>query len=98
MQLVSYLQESALAIDWHNTAYSILGLRLGQNSLPTRMAKWYAYMHYALLPLAVVSPMELTGIHLRLLRLEGYFGRTASAHFFVTKAMLNSLSSSWRLS
>lgn len=39
VQLVCKLQRSKLIIDWHNTAYSILGMRLGQSSKPTLIAK-----------------------------------------------------------
>lgn len=39
VQLASKLQQSKLIVDWHNTAYSILGMRLGQTSRPTLVAK-----------------------------------------------------------
>ncbi|KAK9895940.1 glycosyltransferase family 33 protein [Cystobasidium minutum MCA 4210] len=69
VQLVCKLQNSKLIIDWHNTAYSILGMRLGQSSKPTEVAK----------------------------KLEGFFGRRAFAHFFVTKQMQKVLSGMWKL-
>lgn len=40
-QLMSYLGGSKLIIDWHNTGYSILAMRLGQNSPLVRLAKWF---------------------------------------------------------
>jgi len=70
VRLASFLQGSSLVIDWHNTSYSILAMRLGKNSIPTKIAK----------------------------ALEGFCGRHATAHFFVTEAMKKELSASWDLS
>ncbi|CAD6579915.1 MAG: mannosyltransferase [Cyphobasidiales sp. Tagirdzhanova-0007] len=39
VQIASLIQGSKLVIDWHNTAYSVLALRLGQRSIFTRFAK-----------------------------------------------------------
>ena len=44
--LVSWLRGSKVIIDWHNTGYSILALKLGQTHLFVKIAKWsvLAYM------------------------------------------------------
>ncbi|CAG8689807.1 16446_t:CDS:10 [Funneliformis mosseae] len=41
VQTVCWLQSTKLIIDWHNFGYTILGLRLGQNSLFVKIAKRY---------------------------------------------------------
>lgn len=38
---MSRLCGSKLIIDWHNTGYSILAMRTGENSRLTRIAKWF---------------------------------------------------------
>jgi len=39
-RLVAYQSGTNLIIDWHNTGYSILGMRVGPNSLLIRLARW----------------------------------------------------------
>lgn len=41
VQLVGHIRGSKVIIDWHNLGYSILALKLGQNHLIVRMAKWW---------------------------------------------------------
>lgn len=40
-QLVSFLRGSKLIIDWHNTGYSILALKLGPGHPLVKIARWY---------------------------------------------------------
>lgn len=40
VQLAGFLRRSNLIIDWHNTGYSVLSLRLGERSFVVRTAKW----------------------------------------------------------
>ena len=39
-QLVSFARGSKLVIDWHNTGYSILALKLGPRHVLVRIARW----------------------------------------------------------
>lgn len=39
--IAARLRGSRLIIDWHNLAYSVLGLRLGPDHLAVRAARWY---------------------------------------------------------
>lgn len=39
-QLVSYISGAKLIIDWHNTGYSILAMRVGPKSPLVRVAEW----------------------------------------------------------
>lgn len=41
-QLASFIRGSKLIIDWHNTAYSILALKLGNGHPLVKIARWYA--------------------------------------------------------
>lgn len=40
VKFAALLRGSKVIIDWHNTGYSILALRLGGKSLVVRFAKW----------------------------------------------------------
>jgi hypothetical protein len=40
-QLVCLIAGSRLVIDWHNTGYSILSLRVGKQNPLVKVAKWY---------------------------------------------------------
>ncbi|WWD18908.1 hypothetical protein CI109_103364 [Kwoniella shandongensis] len=40
-QLVSAVTGARLIIDWHNTGYSILGMRLGKRSPLVKIARWF---------------------------------------------------------
>ncbi|CAG8663949.1 10738_t:CDS:2, partial [Acaulospora morrowiae] len=40
-QFVCWVRQTNLIIDWHNFGYTILGLRLGKDSLIVKFAKWY---------------------------------------------------------
>ncbi len=42
-QLVAFLSGAKLIIDWHNTGYSILAMRVGRSSPLVRIAKWYVW-------------------------------------------------------
>lgn len=39
-QLLTWATGCKLIIDWHNTGYSILAMRVGEQSPLTRLAKW----------------------------------------------------------
>jgi beta-1,4-mannosyltransferase len=39
-QIISNTTRTKLIIDWHNTGYSILAMRLGESSPIVRIAKW----------------------------------------------------------
>ena len=39
-QLLVWLEGTRLIIDWHNTGYSILSMRVGPTSLLVRLARW----------------------------------------------------------
>ncbi|KAH9931275.1 glycosyltransferase family 33 protein [Fomitopsis serialis] len=67
--LVARLRGSKVIIDWHNLGYSILALKLGDNHIFVKIARWF----------------------------ESYFGRTAYAHLFVTRAMRDFLVREWGL-
>ncbi|CAG8516658.1 3577_t:CDS:10 [Paraglomus brasilianum] len=41
VQFVCWLRQTNLIIDWHNFGYTILAMRLGQNSRVVKFAKWY---------------------------------------------------------
>ncbi|CAG8551059.1 2220_t:CDS:2 [Ambispora gerdemannii] len=41
VQFVVWLRQTNLIVDWHNFGYTILGLRLGQNSRVVKFAKWH---------------------------------------------------------
>ncbi|OWZ63104.1 hypothetical protein AYX15_04865 [Cryptococcus neoformans] len=40
-QFICLATKTKLIIDWHNTGYSILGLRVGESSRLVRIAKWF---------------------------------------------------------
>ncbi|CAD6581721.1 MAG: mannosyltransferase [Tremellales sp. Tagirdzhanova-0007] len=40
-RFASYLSGARLIIDWHNTGYSILSMRVGPKSVLVRIAKWF---------------------------------------------------------
>ena len=40
-RLVSFLRNAAFIIDWHNFAYTLMGLSLGEAHFLVRLAKWY---------------------------------------------------------
>ncbi|CAG8493997.1 5470_t:CDS:2 [Paraglomus occultum] len=41
VQFVCWLRQTNLIVDWHNFGYTILAMRLGQNSRVVKFAKWY---------------------------------------------------------
>lgn len=41
VQLVAFFTGSKILIDWHNTGYSVLALKLGSRSLVVKLAKWF---------------------------------------------------------
>ncbi|KAK1060541.1 mannosyltransferase [Friedmanniomyces endolithicus] len=68
-QLICFLRNTKLVIDWHNFGYSILALRLGPEHLLVRISQWY----------------------------EGYFAKSATAHFAVSNAMCRVLKEKWNI-
>ncbi|ORY42979.1 glycosyl transferases group 1-domain-containing protein [Leucosporidium creatinivorum] len=40
VKLASFMRGSKVMIDWHNTGYSVLALRLGENHPVVKLAKW----------------------------------------------------------
>lgn len=40
-QLICWITGAKLIIDWHNTGYSILAMRVGQGSVLVKVAKWF---------------------------------------------------------
>ena len=40
-RLVCFLRNAAFIIDWHNFAYTLMGLSLGETHFLVRLAKWY---------------------------------------------------------
>ncbi|KAJ9101232.1 hypothetical protein QFC21_003451 [Naganishia friedmannii] len=61
-QVISFVRGSKLVIDWHNTGYSILALKLGNGHLLVKLARWFektfgrtAYAH-----LFVTDAMQIT--------------------------------------
>ena len=83
-QLIARVAGSRLLIDWHNTGYSILALRVGDSSLLVKIAKWYTSLH-------VQRSRSANS------RFEQNFGRSARAHLFVTHALEQYLSKEWHL-
>lgn len=69
VRIVSILMGSRVIIDWHNLAYTILALRMGEQSALVKVARV----------------------------LERWTGRTAFAHLFVTRAMMEHLDREWGL-
>ncbi|EIM92116.1 beta-1,4-mannosyltransferase [Stereum hirsutum FP-91666 SS1] len=67
--LFARIRGSKIIIDWHNTGYSILALRLGDEHILVKLARAF----------------------------EAYFGRSAYAHLFVTRAMRTALVEEWHL-
>nr|CAG8636235.1 9102_t:CDS:10 [Entrophospora candida] len=41
IQFICWIRSTNLIIDWHNFGFTILGIRLGQNSRIVKFAKWY---------------------------------------------------------
>lgn len=85
MQLASRIRGSKVIIDWHNTGYSVLALRLGRNSPIVRIAKGYVTARSPLLMKGLID--MFTRIH----RIETLCGRVAYAHLCVTAAMKSDL-------
>ena len=80
---MSKIRGGKVIIDWHNTGYSILALRLGWFHPFIQIAKWLVRCFW--------YKRTLTTIY----RFEGYFGRTAYAHLTVSKLMLKFLVEDW---
>lgn len=92
VKLVGFLRGSKIIIDWHNTGYSVLALRLGDKSPVVRFAKWYVTEQSLACCLTnfffFLSFCEnLSSFH----RIEITFGRNAYAQLCVTEAMRKNL-------
>lgn len=85
MWLVARLRGSKVIIDWHNLGYTILAMKLGENSRFVKLAEKY------------VSTVLYIEFDFHVLRFERYFGQTAFAHLFVTNAMKEFLVKNWNL-
>jgi beta-1,4-mannosyltransferase len=85
VKLVAFIRHSKVIIDWHNTGYSILALRLGVGHILVKLAKLCVCMLNSACLFDHVSSFE------------GYFGQHAFAHLFVTEAMRHALVKQWDL-
>ncbi|KAK8854941.1 hypothetical protein IAR55_003680 [Kwoniella newhampshirensis] len=76
-QLVSAVSGSRLIIDWHNTGYSILSMRVGKRSPLVKIAEWFekTFGQSAFAHLFVTRALEEY-----LVRDWNLFGRTAVLH------------------
>ena len=83
--LAAKLRGSRLVVDWHNTGYSILALRLGHSHPVVRIARW------SVARLCVHPPCPTPLTHSPRRRIEHTFGRNAYAHLCVTEAMKSKL-------
>ena len=82
-QIVAWVSGAKLIIDWHNTGYSILAMRVGEDSLLVRIAKWWVS----------IRARDMANED----RFEAKYGRKAYAHLFVTRALQEYLVKEWNL-
>ncbi|MCJ1404487.1 mannosyltransferase [Xylographa trunciseda] len=58
-QIICYLRDTQLFIDWHNFGYSVLALKFGESHPLVRISQWYEtiFSHYAAAHLVVSDAM-----------------------------------------